>query len=172
MNSRFKLDDEANTSSRFVNPESLDATEQYFAATLEPTKTSADQRFVVESSHTEQSRAIQQSVDGIENSVIDALEIQSHATFSDLPEPAAAVLPDLTLQQDTDSWRREVAAKVNRYKARKPRPPRYPSLQLKFEPRESSRKDSVRDEPSEFSDSQDYSAHNRQAVAVQHSSVV
>jgi uncharacterized RDD family membrane protein YckC len=89
----------------------------------------------------------------------------------DLPESVSPVPPDLILQQDTDSWRREVAAKVNHYKARKPRPPRYPSLQLKFEPRESSRKDSVRNE-SEFSDSQDYSTHNRQAVAVQHASVV
>jgi uncharacterized RDD family membrane protein YckC len=30
-------------------------------------------------------------------------------------------------------WREQVSAKVNRYKSRKPRPERYPSLQLKFE---------------------------------------
>ena len=34
---------------------------------------------------------------------------------------------------DPDAWRREVAAKVSHYRGRRPRAPRYPSLQLKFE---------------------------------------
>jgi uncharacterized RDD family membrane protein YckC len=35
---------------------------------------------------------------------------------------------------DSSAWRREVAARLNRYQARhKPRPPRYPSLRLRFE---------------------------------------
>ena len=38
---------------------------------------------------------------------------------------------------DQSSWRQEVSAKLNNYKARKqPREPRYPSLQLKFEDRD------------------------------------
>jgi uncharacterized RDD family membrane protein YckC len=39
--------------------------------------------------------------------------------------------------EDPDAWRNEVAARVNTYRARRrPREPRYPSLQLKFEPHE------------------------------------
>src|SRR5947209_10471232 len=35
---------------------------------------------------------------------------------------------------DSTAWRQEVAARLNRYQARrKPRPPRYPSLRLRFE---------------------------------------
>jgi uncharacterized RDD family membrane protein YckC len=38
---------------------------------------------------------------------------------------------------DLDSWREEVAARLNKYRARRrPREPRYPSLRLKFEPTE------------------------------------
>jgi hypothetical protein len=41
--------------------------------------------------------------------------------------------------QDGDAWRGEVSARLNRYRARrKVRPPRYPSLNLRFEPFESS----------------------------------
>ena len=37
--------------------------------------------------------------------------------------------------EDSSPWRQEVAARLNRYQARhKPRPPRYPSLRLRFEP--------------------------------------
>ena len=39
---------------------------------------------------------------------------------------------------DADSWRREVAARVNHYRGRRPRAPRYPSLQLRFESSEPS----------------------------------
>jgi uncharacterized RDD family membrane protein YckC len=36
--------------------------------------------------------------------------------------------------EDSQAWRQEVAARLNRYQARrKPRPPRYPSLRLRFE---------------------------------------
>ncbi len=42
-----------------------------------------------------------------------------------------------TLEQDSPAWRLEVAARLNRYQARrKPRPPRYPSLRLRFESEE------------------------------------
>jgi|HubBroStandDraft_6_1064221.scaffolds.fasta_scaffold82936_2 hypothetical protein len=41
---------------------------------------------------------------------------------------------DQTAHQDSAVWREEVAARLNRYQSRrKPRPPRYPSLQLHFE---------------------------------------
>ncbi len=45
------------------------------------------------------------------------------------PEPAEAQQPE-----DPDAWRREVAARLSHYRARRrTREPRYPSLQLKFE---------------------------------------
>jgi uncharacterized RDD family membrane protein YckC len=54
--------------------------------------------------------------------------------------PPLAVMPenDTALQQSEDgddsAWRKELSARLNRYHSRrKPRPPRYPSLQLKFE---------------------------------------
>jgi uncharacterized RDD family membrane protein YckC len=47
------------------------------------------------------------------------------STPSDNNEPAA---------EDSPAWRQEVAARLNRYQARrKPRPPRYPSLRLRFD---------------------------------------
>ena len=46
------------------------------------------------------------------------------------PEPPGPQPP-----QDPDAWRREVAARLNHYRSRRrTREPRYPSLQLKFEP--------------------------------------
>jgi uncharacterized RDD family membrane protein YckC len=39
--------------------------------------------------------------------------------------------------EDSPAWRKEVAARLNRYQSRrKPRPPRYPSLRLRFEEQE------------------------------------
>ena len=50
------------------------------------------------------------------------------------PEPAEPQPP-----QDPDAWRREVAARLSHYRARRrTREPRYPSLQLKFETEPSS----------------------------------
>jgi uncharacterized RDD family membrane protein YckC len=51
------------------------------------------------------------------------------------PEPdppnVGLALPD---QDDSSAWRREIAVRVERYHSRrKPRPPRYPSLSLRFE---------------------------------------
>jgi uncharacterized RDD family membrane protein YckC len=42
--------------------------------------------------------------------------------------------------EDSPAWRQEVAARLNRYQSRrKPRPPRYPSLRLRFEEEEPAR---------------------------------
>ncbi|MBA3913239.1 MAG: RDD family protein [Acidobacteriales bacterium] len=41
--------------------------------------------------------------------------------------------PDLIPAPDADAWRRELAAKVSSYRARRPRAPRYPSLSLPFD---------------------------------------
>ncbi|MFZ0758546.1 MAG: RDD family protein [Candidatus Sulfotelmatobacter sp.] len=54
------------------------------------------------------------------------------------PPPATEVAArndgNEVVAEDTPAWRMEVAARLNRYQARrKPRPPRYPSLRLRFE---------------------------------------
>ena len=46
----------------------------------------------------------------------------------------AAAQAEAQEAQDPDAWRREVAARLSHYRARRrTREPRYPSLQLKFE---------------------------------------
>jgi uncharacterized RDD family membrane protein YckC len=54
------------------------------------------------------------------------------------PQPAAEALSpggdNESASEDSATWRQEVAARLNRYQSRrKPRPPRYPSLRLRFE---------------------------------------
>jgi hypothetical protein len=55
------------------------------------------------------------------------------------PHPAQGSAPDRddsneSAPEDSALWRQEVAARLNRYQARrKPRPPRYPSLRLRFD---------------------------------------
>ena len=52
------------------------------------------------------------------------------AEGSKISLPRTAVVPS----EDSSAWRQEVAARLNRYQSRrKPRPPRYPSLRLRFE---------------------------------------
>jgi hypothetical protein len=54
-----------------------------------------------------------------------------------LPLAAESATPDRnneTTSEDSSTWRQEVAARLNRFQSRrKPRPPRYPSLRLRFE---------------------------------------
>jgi len=45
---------------------------------------------------------------------------------------AAKTLPPVS-SEDSRAWRNEVSARVSSYRSRRPRAPRYPSLQLKFE---------------------------------------
>src|SRR5579863_1866845 len=55
----------------------------------------------------------------------------------DRPLAADSTQPDgndKTTSEDPSAWRQEVAARLNRFQSRrKPRPPRYPSLRLRFE---------------------------------------
>jgi hypothetical protein len=70
-----------------------------------------------------------------------------------------------------DSWRKEVSDRLNRYHARRrPRPPRYPSLSLKFDSPETRRPATARDasSPSVAHAVQQASPVMQQAVAVQY----
>jgi uncharacterized RDD family membrane protein YckC len=88
------------------DPEAYDASEQQFAASLESTSPV----------RTEE----------------PAAEL---ASPQEEVEPAQSTQPnELAPSPEPEAWRQEVAARLNNYRARRrPREPRYPSLQLKFE---------------------------------------
>jgi uncharacterized RDD family membrane protein YckC len=165
MNSRFKPDDGATGDSRFPDPESLDASQPPFVATHDAAKAGPDQRFIVEARDADLNLQSEPNADDSISPAISSAPVRGLRGVADGSPTAASAPPELILGQEA-GWRREVAAKVNRYKARKPRPPRYPSLQLKFEPRESW-KDPVRDERPALSAGEDYPAPGRQANALQ-----
>jgi hypothetical protein len=65
-------------------------------------------------------------------------DVKSAEQFADLGAAAtceaAAGESHNSCQSDGTAWRQEIAARLNRYQSRrKPRPPRYPSLRLRFE---------------------------------------
>lgn len=63
-----------------------------------------------------------------------------------LPPPSESSSPE-----NERAWRAEVAARLNRYQARhRPRPPRYPSLRLRFEPEETARPRELSTDPAAF----------------------
>jgi len=138
MKPRFQPDASQGSSptpaARLVDPEAYDASEQSFAASLELGSASPKPRFVVDGSG-----------DGLNDSRAGDIPPQTAPAESSL-EPAGPAVPlkssgqaELLAVPDSDSWRQEVASRVNNYRARKrPRSPRYPSLQLKFDPPESS----------------------------------
>jgi uncharacterized RDD family membrane protein YckC len=125
MKPKFQPDIEAdpNVAERqMVDPEAYDASEQEFAASLE-----AEPRFVVE----EPQAATQAST------VRETISSEERSTLPDVPcQPSTTQgQPTETPSPNSDAWRQEVAARVTRYRSRRrPPAPRYPSLQLKFEP--------------------------------------
>ena len=140
MKSKFEPDVDSGVklppSARLIDPEAYDASEQRFAASVEENPAP---RFVAD--------ALQGPSSG-SNAVDNSPQVEGpqlatpNADSTGPPEPAA---PNTSLQaellgpQNSDSWRHEVADRVNNYRARRrPRAPRYPSLQLKFDPPEPS----------------------------------
>jgi uncharacterized RDD family membrane protein YckC len=62
------------------------------------------------------------------------VEAAPHANLQ--ASPAAAQLPESNeaTKEESSAWREELALRLNRYQSRrKPRPPRYPSLRLRFD---------------------------------------
>lgn len=106
-----------------VDPEAPDASEQEFSASLEePTP-----RFVVDeevAAETEPEAAA--PIGGT---------LPAEGQLEDGPVgPAQPILLGGS-EPDPDAWRQEVSARVSNYRAkRKPHVPRYPSLQLRFDP--------------------------------------
>jgi uncharacterized RDD family membrane protein YckC len=110
-----------------IDPEAYDASEQTFAASLEQTTSGKSMRFVVEET---QSDVAEETAAG------NRLTETAEACAAETQEPAPAVEAGEPSDPEScpESWRREVAARLSHYRARRrPREPRYPSLQLKFE---------------------------------------
>jgi uncharacterized RDD family membrane protein YckC len=120
-------------SASLIDPEPFDASEQQFAASLEPsnarTQSRFGERFVAPKS------AAPRFV--VEDAPREAPTAQTHADIVDTATQETATSPEPVEPQppqDPDAWRREVAARLSHYRARRrTREPRYPSLQLKFE---------------------------------------
>jgi uncharacterized RDD family membrane protein YckC len=128
MKSKFQPD----IDSRLIDPEAYDASEQRFAASVE--EKPAPPRFVADAmqdpSIDQQTRDTSLQVGGAELVTVGSDSIGP-------PEPVAQSTSPQSELQDSDAWRHEVAARLNNYRARRrPRAPRYPSLQLKFDPPE------------------------------------
>ena len=132
---------------RLVDPEAYDASEQRFAASVE--EKSAASRFVPDAVRRPSSNS---AADGLSPAESDDLQHSGHPekhlttvgpagsgleNISNAP-PSASVQAELLGAPTSASWRREVADRVTHYRARRrPRTPRYPSLQLKFDSPES-----------------------------------
>jgi uncharacterized RDD family membrane protein YckC len=124
MKPRFKLDvdQEVSRDSELIELERLDASEQMFAASLEPAN--ARPTFTV-------------SRDEVEDKSGEMIPVAEDRDPSEwLGKPQGEQKADesrASLQDDLNAWKQEVTARVSRYRSRRPRAPRYPSLLLKFE---------------------------------------
>jgi len=156
MKPRFEpeADPSARPPATLVDPEGYDASEQQFAASLEA-KPARPPQFVVEGNEESlqlrpagapaavgdaapapQKNALAEDP-GQPSEVVSAPTHGSELCVETKPETVASKVlfqTELLETQDSDSWRREVAARVNKYRARRrTHAPRYPSLQLKFD---------------------------------------
>ncbi len=139
MKSKFEPDVDSEVkplaAARLVDPDEYDASEQHFAASIEETPAPAPPRFVPD---VIPGASINSGRDS-EKPLVDPAPVESlhpgAETKSETVTPSATFQSELLPTPDTDSWRGEVANRVNNYRARRrPREPRYPSLQLKFDP--------------------------------------
>ena len=131
MKSRFQLDaDCVGPSPTLIDPEAFDVSEQQFAASLEEKPGQTRPQFVMEGdSAGGRSAEADGSTPGVDEEAPAGGEDARGAELSP-GEACEAAGPE--------AWRREVAARVNRYRGKRPRPPRYPSLQLSFDSSEPS----------------------------------
>lgn len=135
MKPRFEPDGHpapnATREATLVDPEGYDASEQQFAASLEQKPRRA--KFVVD-----EAGDLEAPVAGDD---LPAAEVVGTVQPLSVPADEADIAQRVTESPapTADSWREEVQARITHYRARKrPRPSRYPSLQLKFDSAESS----------------------------------
>jgi uncharacterized RDD family membrane protein YckC len=151
MSSRFEPDeaDRNRRQSLLVDPEAYDASEQQFSASLE--ELSPRSRFALKQEHAIAGETESSPLEPSATDVPAAHTPQSYDRETDqefdssgdhetaepiTPEIAIGPFqPDLLGQAGPSSWRDEVAARLDNYRARRrPRGPRYPSMRLKFGP--------------------------------------
>ena len=122
---------------RLIDPEAFDASEQRFAASVE--ENPVPPRFVADAMQGPSSDSnADDNSPPVEGPQLATVNSESTAAV-ELVAHSAALQTELLAPRNSDSWRNEVAARVNNYRARRrPRAPRYPSLQLKFDPPEPS----------------------------------
>jgi uncharacterized RDD family membrane protein YckC len=145
MKPKFELDgdNDACSSARLIDPDAFDASEQQFAASLEQLPAPAKANFILDADEDDEIEVLPTSSQelAITQSEVGLSQQQQSLTVADQPvtpevEENSLAKPDVAdgVPQDPDAWRDEVATRVNNYRARRrPRAPRYPSLQLKFE---------------------------------------
>ena len=108
-----------------IDPEAYDASEQQFAASLEPNVSPA----LNPGLSWKMSRLKDNGEPGKSLPAIETIPTSCGDCRCRLPRK-----PNRSSAQDPDAWRREVAERLSHYRARRrTREPRYPSLQLKFE---------------------------------------
>ena len=142
MKSRFKPDVDSGLRPpppvRLIDPEAYDASEQRFAASVEEKSTPS--RFVLDAAQESSSPAEDtETAPAREPDRPPVTPAEDGVVVTRVGQDTAASPPTLQTEllepQEPDSWRNEVAARVNNYRARRrPRLPRYPSLQSKFDP--------------------------------------
>jgi uncharacterized RDD family membrane protein YckC len=141
MKARFQIDRQTSKppvrAATLVDPEAYDASEQQFSASLEEKRTHA--KFEV-------AEAAELTVPG--SKPPDELQTSEDPHHDSETDTASQQVPDTQPEQKPadsgDAWRQELQTKLSQYRAKKrPAPPRYPSLQLKFETSDSAWTSSV-----------------------------
>jgi uncharacterized RDD family membrane protein YckC len=115
----------------WIDPEAYDASEQQFAASL---GANLDEPTSGPSAEAESAAEAESSIGNNKEADMPRFHTEN-AAFAD-PQAGKAVdlISPSALPSNPDGWREEVAARLTNYRARRrPREPRYPSLQLKFE---------------------------------------
>jgi uncharacterized RDD family membrane protein YckC len=122
--------------SLLVDPEAYDASEQEFSASLD--RPSTRPHFVAkqEDATTREAPNAPESVSRESEQEIDTSGREATEAAPEIT--SAPFQPDLLGSEGSSSWRDEVAARLDNYRARRrPRGPRYPSMRLKFGPADS-----------------------------------
>lgn len=130
MNSKFQPDTRLHQEPELVDPEAYDASELQFAASVDNLSTAAPKRFVPDEVTPPISVSIDSTLaaDQPNPAPADETSLEGKESAERCPENFQNSMPE-----SNASWRNEVAERVNQYRRRSPRQPRYPSLQLKFE---------------------------------------
>jgi uncharacterized RDD family membrane protein YckC len=151
---------QAADSTVLVDPEAFDSSEQQFAASIEegPTERHSAPKFIPESLTSRSERSRSDQPPPADEQFLDTTREGSYSDVSPCPQTAgddlksyadlitaAALYEGEEETEDQPQWRQEVAARVHNYQSRRRRrPPRYPSLNLKFDPPVYSRSESSR----------------------------